>query len=167
MSARSVNPLAPHSTLSRRKFVRGVAAVGGAAAALGSKPWTSNLVADGHEDGDRQDDERSCSLCAAPFPIPHLTPTPVGESYHFFFPGPVEGTTAPTDPTGPHTGTGRDPSVIWDFKGFVGSADVNLSGTGTTATGNAPYTFHADMRFMKGQWVGTDGKVHHGALAFI
>ncbi len=76
-------------------------------------------------------------------------------------------------PTGPPDSTdpthGHDPSVITDFNGFVGQADLLMSGTGTdTTTGeSAPYMFHTDMRFMMGEFVGTDGQNHRGAFAFI
>ncbi len=94
-----------------------------------------------------------------PNPIPHVTPGPFGP-LHFFFPGPVEGVNA---------NTGHDPSVITDFNGFIGEADLFLTGTGTdTTTGvSAPYKFHTDSRFMLGEFVGTDGKKHRGAFAFI
>ncbi len=94
-----------------------------------------------------------------PIPIPHATPGPFGP-LHFFFPGPVEGVNA---------NTGHDPSTIYNFNGFIGQADLKLSGTGTDTTTNvtAPYTFHTDMRFMLGEFVGTDGEVHRGAFAFI
>ncbi len=94
-----------------------------------------------------------------PTPIPRITPGPFGP-LHFFFPGPVEG----IDPN-----HGHDPSVITDFNGFIGEADLILTGTGTdTATSaSAPYKFHTDMRFMLGEFVGTDGKQHRSAFAFI
>jgi len=94
-----------------------------------------------------------------PNPIPHLNPTPFG-SIHAFSPGPADS----TDPT-----TGHDPSLITDFKGLIGVADLNLTGTGTdTITGEtAPYTFHTDMRLMQGEFVGTDGRHHRGAFLFI
>jgi hypothetical protein len=59
--------------------------------------------------------------------------------------------------------------LIFDFDGVIGQADLDMSGTGTdTTTGkSADYTFHTDMRFMKGRFVGTDGRVHRGAFAFI
>jgi len=100
-----------------------------------------------------------------PTPIPHKT-GPLG--LHFFFPGPVDGSAAPTDPTGAHP-DGRDPSTIFDFNGFIGQADLTLSGTGTdTTTGEtAPYGFHTDMRFMKGVFVDTEGRTQKGAFAFI
>jgi hypothetical protein len=102
-----------------------------------------------------------------PNPIPHINhPPPPGA--HFFFPGHVDGSPSPTDPT-PGPLVGRDPSTIFDFKGFIGSADLNLSGTGTdTTTGDAaPYTFHTDTRFMKGVFIDTAGVKHRGAFAFI
>ena len=50
-------------------------------------------------------------LSELPNPIPHTAQTPFGTTLHGFFPGPVEGTLAPTDPTGAHP-NGRDPSEI-------------------------------------------------------
>ena len=52
---------------------------------------------------------------------------------------------------------------------MIGEADVSLTGTGTdTTTGqSAPYSFDADMRFMAGRFVGTDGALHTGAFVFI
>jgi len=102
-----------------------------------------------------------------PNPIPHINhPPPPGA--HFFFPGHVDGSFSPTDPT-PGPLAGRDPSTIYDFNGFIGSADLELSGTGTdTTTGDTDtYTFHTDMRFMKGVFVDTAGRNQHGAFAFI
>jgi hypothetical protein len=102
-----------------------------------------------------------------PTPIPHINhPPPVGA--HFFFPGHVDGSASPTDPTaGPLAG--RDPSTIYDFNGFIGSADLVLSGTGTDMTTLATdvYTFHTDMRFMKGVFIDTEGQTQKGAFAFI
>jgi hypothetical protein len=145
--------------VSRRAFMRGAATSGGAALALQAAPLPSVLAA--RDD----DDHRVRGLCDDPFPIPHLTTLPFG-NFHFFFPGPVEGTSAPTDPTGAHDG--RDPSLITDFRGFIGQCDLDLSGTGINAAGEStPYTFHTDMRFMKGTFVGTDGRQHRGAFAFV
>src|SRR5207245_3583105 len=53
--------------------------------------------------------------------IPHVNVPPPGGA-HFYFPGPVSGAAAPTDPSGAHS-EGRDPSPIFNFKGFVGLAD--------------------------------------------
>ena len=98
-----------------------------------------------------------------PRPIPHIT-----RAHHFFFPGPVTGIAAPTDPTGAQP-NGRDPSTITDFKGVIGQADLSFSGTGTdlSSGASAPYTFHTDWRFMKGVFVGVDGLQHNGTLSFI
>lgn len=92
--------------------------------------------------------------CAQPLPIPHLNTVPFG-SFHFFFPGPAD--------------TPANPSVITDFRGAIGQADLSLTGTGTDTTSGLTghYAFHTDMRFMKGQFVALDGKIHSGAFAFI
>jgi hypothetical protein len=44
-----------------------------------------------------------------------------------------------------------------------------LTGTGTDTTTGASdrYGFHTDMRFMAGNFIGTDGRVHRGTFAFI
>ena len=91
------------------------------------------------------------------------TPIPAG----FFFPGRVDGSLAATDPTGTHAG--RDPSTIFNFNGFIGLANVELSGTGTdTTTGEtADYGFEADMRFFKGVFVDSVGRTQRGAFVFI
>ena len=65
-------------------------------------------------------------------------------------------------------GPGMDPSSITDFNGFVGVADVQGTGTGTNADGfQEPLLFDTDMRFMDGQFVGIDGKVHQGVFGFV
>jgi hypothetical protein len=146
--------------VSRRAFMREAATGSGAVLALQPTPVTSVLAA-----RDDDDEHRVRGLCDDPFPIPHLTTLPFA-SIHFFFPGPVEGTAVPTDPTGAHDG--RDPSLITDFRGVIGQADLDLSGTGTNAAGeHTPYTFHTDMRFMKGTFIAADGRRHRGAFAFV
>jgi hypothetical protein len=150
--------------VSRRQFFG--ASAGAAGVMLGSGLWTPAGGDDAGEQG---------QVCPAPDPIPHVTIPPIPNPViatctraHFFFPGNVEGNAAPTDPTGPQAG-GRDPSTIFNFDGVIGVADLNLTGTGTdTTTGqSAPYDFHTDMRFMAGKFVGSDGRVHKGAFAFI
>src|SRR5262249_19910791 len=115
-------------------------------------------------------DASACGLpgqCDFTVPIPHVNTPPPGGA-HFYFPGPVSGAAAPTDPSGAHP-EGRDPSVIFNFKGFVGQADFNLSGIGTDLTtgASAPYQFHTDMRFMHGVFVGTDEVERRGSFAFV
>jgi len=56
--------------------------------------------------------------------------------------------------------------LITDFSGWVGITDI----LGTAAGGpNDPtgLTYDADMRFMSGRFVGTDGHVHVGTFGFI
>lgn len=142
------------AALSRRSFF-GRAAVAGGAVLLGSnipnKAWAQ--------------EEGLPGVCDFPVPIPHIN-TPPGA--HFYFAGPVDGSAVATDPSGAHP-EGRDPSVIFNFKGFIGQADLSLSGTGTDLTTgeSAAYTFHTDMRFMHGVFVGTDEIERRGSFAFV
>jgi hypothetical protein len=94
---------------------------------------------------------------AAPKPIPggtHLPFLPASgpnSIVHFFFPA-----------------TGREPSLITDFKGVVGVANVNGTGTATDGKGNkSTLAFGSDNRFMKGEFIGVDGERHRGAFVFI
>jgi hypothetical protein len=65
-------------------------------------------------------------------------------------------------------GDGLDPSSITDFKGFVGAADVQGTGIGTTRHGHSePLLFDTDMRFMSGVYMGQDGRVHRGTFGFV
>lgn len=65
-------------------------------------------------------------------------------------------------------GPGMDPSVITDFNGFVGVADVQGTGTATNSDGSTEtLLFDTDMRFMQGAYVGQDGAVHKGAFGFV
>ncbi len=68
----------------------------------------------------------------------------------------------------PHTTAGPS-STITNFEGFVGNVDLTFSGTGMdTKTGaTAPYQFHTDTRFMKGVFIASDERRHHGTFAFI
>jgi len=131
----------PKAALSRRNFF-GRAAMAGGAVLLGSS-IPSKVWAE---------DEGLPGLCDLPVPIPHITSPP---GAHFFFPAPVS--------------TGADPSVIFNFKGFIGQADLTLTGTGTDLTtgASAPYHFHTDMRFMHGVFVGTDQEERHATFAFV
>src|SRR4029077_17274322 len=96
-------------------------------------------------------------------------------------PGLIPGTTTlPFAPTTPfhlvfHTdrlsgaitvGSGHgDPSLITNFDGMIGVADVGQTG-GTDGAGNR-LLWKADVRFMKGSYVGTEGDTRTGAFAFI
>ena len=153
--------------VSRRKFV-GITA-GAAGGVVGSGLWTP--AQSQHDDDDRERDGQG-RACPEQNPIPHVNSGPPAGfgAFHFFFPGPVDGSPAATDPEPqPAHAAGRDPSMIFDFDGLIGQADLDLTGTGTdTTTGvSAHYGFHTDMRFMIGKFAGTDGRVHRGAFAFI
>jgi hypothetical protein len=146
-------------SLSRRNLIRGAAGTAaGAGLLLGS-----GLRLSARADDDDEGEHRKCK--AVPRPIPHIN-TPPGQ--HFFFPGPVTGVAAPTDPSGAHP-PGRDPSIITDFSGVIGQADLDLSGIGTDLnTGaSATYDFHCDMRFMDGIFRGLDNEQHRGTIGFI
>ncbi len=145
--------------LTRRNLIRGAAGTAaGAGLLLGSGLRSSALAHD--------EDEGEHNKCkAGPRPIPHIN-NPPGQ--HFFFPGPVTGVAAPTDPSGAHP-PGRDPSIITDFSGVIGQADLDLSGIGTDLNTDvsATYDFHCDMRFMDGVFIGLDKEQHRGAIGFI
>ncbi len=146
--------------LSRRNLIRGAAGTAaGAGLVLGSGLRFPALADDEDVDGKE--------TCGLPLPLPHTTAGPFGP-LHFYFPGPIDGSAAPTDATGTHP-EGRDPSTITNFEGFVGQVDLTFSGTGMdTKTGaTAPYTFHTDTRFMKGLFIGSDERTRRGAFAFI
>lgn len=148
--------------VSRRKFF-GSAVVASGAVMLGSgiptKAWA-------HDDQDHENEKRCSSPeCNLPVPIPHVTPIPIPSATnpteaHFFFPGAVEGVDAIT---------GHEPSLIFNFKGFIGNADLDLTGTGKDLTTGetGAYSFHTDMRFMKGVFVGTDGTERRGSFVFV
>lgn len=143
--------------ISRRQLVGKAVATGGAGIVLGSS-LPKPLLAD-------EDEDRRVSQEVQPLPIPNISP---GPNQHFFFPGPVEGTAFSTDLTGAQP-NGRDPSTITNFKGFIGSADLNFSGTGTDLVTGAQsqYDFHTDTRFMQGVFIGSDERRHYGTFGFI
>jgi hypothetical protein len=156
--------------LTRRAFFGGAGAAG-AGLVLGA-PLASPAFAE-NEGGDAGDpNSRLFSISVSPNEIGHVNAVieaGFGNKVHFFFPGPVEGTAHEADPEGAHP-NGRDPSLIYDFRGMIGQADLtNIHGTGTNLdTGaHASYTFHTDMRFMKGDFIASDGRRHRGAFAFI
>lgn len=96
---------------------------------------------------------RKSTTTATPLPIPGGLQLlgPSGPLFHVFLPA-----------------TGAEPSTITNFNGFIGWAAVGGMGM-HTVTGEAPehLPFEADVRFMRGEFVGADGRNHHGAFAFI
>lgn len=65
--------------------------------------------------------------------------------------------------------TTTEPSSITDLRGVVGGADLLGEGWGTdTKTGTTTHMFTAaDNRFMKGTYVGVDGRKHHATFGFV
>ena len=64
-------------------------------------------------------------------------------------------------------GENSEPSTITDLNGFVGIGAVTGKGTATLADGSTQRLFfEVDNRFMKGEFVGADGRLHHGTFAF-
>jgi hypothetical protein len=126
---------------SRRQFVRNTAGTAVLGAAFGSL-WRPALG--------------QAKTSFAPVPIPGGTPA-LGGSYHLFGP-------AASDPID------AEPSTITNFNGFVGLAYISGMVTQTNVkTGEKlrlPF-LDSDMRFMKGEFQGTDRRMHHGTFAFI
>jgi hypothetical protein len=136
--------------MTRRRFARtaaGTAALGGA---LGSGLLKSGLA--------KESPSSSPIPSFAPVPIPGGTPALNG-FYHFF--GPASGTGDPPD---------AEPSTITNLNGFVGIAAISGMVTRTnTKTGERlrlPF-LDSDMRFMKGEFRGTDGNIHEATFAFV
>ena len=131
--------------LSRRQFVRGAAGAAALSVAIGSGLWRSGVA--------------EAKGSAGPVPIPHGTPA-LGGAYRLFGPTP-DGSFDPID---------AEPSTVGDFNGFVGltyvSGMVTRTNTVTHDVQRLPF-IGSDMRFMKGDYRGTDGQVHQGAFALI
>jgi len=131
--------------MARRQFVR--AAAGGTAALLGAGLWTPALA---------EHEERAG---VPPKPIPGgQTFTQFGvpstEFFHVLGPG--------------FPDKGVENSTITDFTGAIASA--HILGTATQIQGGTRtpgLLVDHDLRFMKGRYVGVDGKVHHGTFGFF
>ena len=153
---------------SRRRFIVSAAGVAGAAGLSRKKRgFLVPALADDDDERHKKDDrDGDADDASAPLPIPGGTILPFStERYHFFFP---PGTTSPV--TVPPNPGAVDPSLITDFKGFIGLAHVMGKGTGTdTETGaTSRFFFDTDSRFMKGTYVGMcDHEEHRGTFAFI
>jgi hypothetical protein len=98
----------------------------------------------------------------APVPIPGGTPA-LGGFYHVFGPSPMtEGMGG--DPID------AEPITITNLDGFVGLAYISGMVTRTnTKTGERlrlPFR-NSDMRFMKGNFRGTDGNIHQSTFALV
>jgi hypothetical protein len=129
------------TAISRRQFARNAAGTAVLGATFGSL-WRPGLA------------EAKTSF--APVPIPGATPV-LGGSYHVFGPAAFD----PTD---------AEPSTITNFNGFVGLAYISGMVTQTNVKTGEKLRFpfvDSDMRFMKGEFQGTDRRMHHGAFALI
>jgi hypothetical protein len=91
------------------------------------------------------DDDRERGARPRPIPGGIQPGGPGTEVFHVFLPG------------------AGDPSTITDFDGVVGIAEVQGVGTGT----NSQSHFDADIRFMRGRYVGLDGHRHQGTFGFV
>lgn len=61
-------------------------------------------------------------------------------------------------------GIGFDMSTITDFNGIVAGSEIRGTAHGRDGTA---YDFDTDMRFMRGVYIGLDGRVHTGSFGFI
>ncbi len=97
---------------------------------------------------------RASEQNAPPRPIPGgIQPFGPGtEVFHVFLPEP-----------------GNELSTITDFNGHIGAAEILGTGTATDAKTGAKtkLLFDADVRFMVGEYVGLDGRNHHGTFGFF
>jgi hypothetical protein len=97
---------------------------------------------------------------ADPRPIPGGILVVDGQRFvHAYPPGPSN----PVDPASPLS----DPSTIADFDGVVAITQTQGKGTAVEQGMEVPVVFDADMRFLTGRYVGTDGQVHEGTFGFI
>ncbi len=136
--------------LTRRQFLGSAALAGGAAMTSGI--WFPELV------------NAAAFAEADPLNIPGGTTLPFQPTpFHFFFP------TANPFSTDTIANGGGDLSTIYDFMGSVGVAEINGNGIGTDTTSgkSKPMSWAADVRFMKGTYVGTEGDSRTGAFAFV
>jgi hypothetical protein len=128
--------------MTRRQFARTVAGTAVLGGALGSGLFKPGLAAPKTSFG--------------PVPIPGGTPAG-GGAFHVFVP-------AAGDPID------AEPITITNFNGFVGLSYTNGMVTQTnTKTGEVlrlPF-LDSDMRFMQGDFRGTDGRVHQGTFALV
>ncbi len=129
-------------SVSRREFM--VTAAGTLGTVLGAGLWIPELAFGAEMGG------------SAPKPIPGGFKPPFTERFiHHYIPPMVE--------------SGRDPSQIIDFNGIVGVAQIAGTGTGTDKRTGATsqLLFEIDNRFMKGTYVGLDGRQYSGTFGFL
>jgi len=128
--------------LSRRQFTLAAAGTAAVGATLGSFLGTPALAAP--------------KGAFAPIPIPGGTPA-LGGGYHVFGPAAFD----PID---------AEPATITNFNGVVGLAYISgmVTQTNTKTGEKTRYPFvDSDMRFMQGEFRGTDGRVHQATFGFV
>jgi hypothetical protein len=59
---------------------------------------------------------------------------------------------------------GFEMSTITDFNGVIGASETQGTAQGSDGS---QYSFDCDMRFMRGAYVGLDGRMHNGSFGFI
>jgi hypothetical protein len=59
---------------------------------------------------------------------------------------------------------GFEMSTITDFNGVIGASETQGTAQGSDGS---HYSFDCDMRFMRGAYVGLDGRMHNGSFGFI
>jgi hypothetical protein len=129
--------------MSRRQFIRTAAGVAAVGTTLGACVWRPG--------------QARAHQAHEPLAIPGGTPD-LGHTFHVFGPA-FPGGSDPDD---------AEPSTITDFNGFIGLAYLNGTVTRTkSATSEELWFRNSDMRFMEGTFRGTDGRMHHGAFAFV
>jgi hypothetical protein len=136
-----------HNAFSRRQFLRAAGLASGAAVTSGLwMPILANAAAFNEAD---------------PRPIPGGTKLPFQSTpFHFFFP--TDGVPGAVTVESGH----GDPSLITDFDGFVGVAEVGKTAGTATLTGEQ-LLWKADVRFMTGSYLGTERDARTGAFAFV
>jgi len=129
--------------MSRRSFGRFIAGTAAVGAAVGTGLLRPEAAA-------------AAPGTFAPVPIPGGSPV-LGGSYHVFGPGLID----PVD---------AEPITVTNFDGFIGLAYLNGMVTQTNKqTGETDrYPFlNSDMRFMTGNFWGTDRRMHQGTFALV
>ena len=124
--------------MTRRGLIR--TAAGGTAAVLGAPLWLPALAQAATPNG------------AAPRPIPG--------SQQFFGPG--------TEFFHVFLGKGEENSTITDFNGAIAAAHILGTATEIQGSRRTPgLLVDGDVRFMKGLYIGVDGKVRRGTFGFF
>lgn len=102
---------------------------------------------------------RHAALAAPADGVPRPIPGGITEFGHLFHTYPVPGSETPDF---------NEMSSITDFNGFLGVCRV--TGDGSAITGGGPpatMTYSVDLRFMSGEFIGTDGSYHHGTFGHV